>query len=793
MEILIELWNGQRFISGPRLGNTVANIADFNAINYNGLAVYAYTVDMDSKNDTRNDRELFIQVYDFTTHKTYRHIRLTDDSLTDALPQLVRSGSGEEAMTTLFWYRDDKQVAYINLSTLIKDHIADNGSLLLKKKDTDPEKDGEAITREDLYSYISLPTDNKSGNQAMSDFKAVTDDHNIFIVWTRPCMDSADPGRQCRELYATALVRKSDSFGSNWANPYRLTKAGKIVDEPEVAIDGDGRLIAMYNQYEQEITEDPENPVLLKNMQFRASILNPCGDVDVTGIALSKALPRAGEKIRLVVNVTNNGLTRTENGYTVVIREKKGGVLRDEIGTLSSSNKLLPGNTDSYELEWTVPEDFAGVSIYAEAVEMGYADVSEYETEALKAMPYYEITDERVYLAEDGYHIAGTLANKGNAPSQETDKLNLTITGPYNMSINYTPEQKTLLDAGMGVVLEPEEKMSFDRVLTCNDPGVFHRFGFIDCLAQMSRVNNEKDPEWENNPLLKDTPNVTDLSDAVSMRIMAQKPSDYKLNGNELSKSITLEEGETLPLEISCTPGTLNPTLTPSFTAEDTNIARIEDGALVAVSAGSTILSGVVMPYGDRLEDVEIIVRGKGSPDTPDVPQPFVDVEASQYFYDAVLWALANKVTNGTSDTTFSPDASCTRGQVVTFLWRAAGRPASNISVPFTDINKDAYYYDACKWAVENGITNGTSADKFSPNQTITRAQMATFLHRYAKKTESFGKTTFKDVYAGAYYAEAVQWAASSGIISGTSDSTFSPNAACTRGQTVTFLYRLFH
>ena len=170
---------------------------------------------------------------------------------------------------------------------------------------------------------------------------------------------------------------------------------------------------------------------------------------------------------------------------------------------------------------------------------------------------------------------------------------------------------------------------------------------------------------------------------------------------------------------------------------------------------------------------------------------PFVDVKEGAYYYDAVLWAVEQKITSGTSATTFSPDASCTRAQMVTFLWRAAGSPkVENGKNPFADVKADAYYYDAVLWAVEKGVTSGTSATTFSPDATVTRGQTVTFLYRNAGSPEVSGTMPFTDVEADAYYAKAVQWAVQQKITTGTSETTFSPMSDCTRGQIVTFLYR---
>lgn len=168
----------------------------------------------------------------------------------------------------------------------------------------------------------------------------------------------------------------------------------------------------------------------------------------------------------------------------------------------------------------------------------------------------------------------------------------------------------------------------------------------------------------------------------------------------------------------------------------------------------------------------------------------FTDVSAKAYHFDAVAWAVKNKITSGQSDTLFAPDASCTRAQMVTFLWRANGSPEPTVTeLPFTDVAADAYYAKAVLWAVENGITTGTSDTTFDPDGVVTRAEAVTFLWRSAGNPAAEGKL-FADVESTKYYAEAVRWAVANGVTKGVSDTSFAPGSACTRAQIVTFLYR---
>lgn len=173
----------------------------------------------------------------------------------------------------------------------------------------------------------------------------------------------------------------------------------------------------------------------------------------------------------------------------------------------------------------------------------------------------------------------------------------------------------------------------------------------------------------------------------------------------------------------------------------------------------------------------------------------FIDVKASDFFYEPVKWAVNNKITNGTSSTTFSPYKNCNRAEIVTFLWRAAGSPEPTVTRnPFTDVNsvRDASYYKAILWASQKGITAGSTATTFSPYQECTRSQIVTFLYRYAGKPSGNYTNPFKDVSSvnEASYYNAILWAVGKGITQGTSTTTFSPYASCTRGEAVTFLYR---
>lgn len=259
--------------------------------------------------------------------------------------------------------------------------------------------------------------------------------------------------------------------------------------------------------------------------------------------------------------------------------------------------------------------------------------------------------------------------------------------------------------------------------------------------------------------------------------------------GGSSSYTITVEETKNGEIEVSPSRASKGTTVTITVDPDagyelDTLTILDKNGKEVELTKKSDTKYTFKMPSGKvtveaAFAEIEVFEN------------PFVDVADGVYYYDAVLWAAENGITGGTSATTFSPSAACTRAQTVTFLWRAAGSPEpETTNMPFTDVVEGSYYYDAVLWAVENGITSGTSATTFSPDATVTRAQNVTFLWRWAESPAAEQASSFADVAADAYYHDAVAWAAEEGITSGTSATTFSPNDPCLRSQIVTFLYR---
>lgn len=212
-------------------------------------------------------------------------------------------------------------------------------------------------------------------------------------------------------------------------------------------------------------------------------------------------------------------------------------------------------------------------------------------------------------------------------------------------------------------------------------------------------------------------------------------------------------------------------------------LAKADDARALATENGKTMAEKA---HKLGVELVEYITKDEALQ-----PSVFTDVKEGAYYVDAVNWAVDKKVTSGKTETTFAPNDSCTRAQAVTFLWRAAGSLEPTASeMTFTDVKADSYYDKAVLWAVENKITSGMSDTLFAPDATCSRSQIVTFLYRMQNSPESKAENPFTDVKADAYYANAVLWAVENGVTTGASATTFDPAGDCTRGQIVTFLYR---
>lgn len=787
-QTMLDNFCGQRFLDAPTFENAEGGrefyaIPDFTAIGYDGKALYAYTVDRDSSNDTETDKELFLQVYSFADHRTYHRIRLTDDVVSDALPQFVRTarGSGEDAQTVteLFWYRAGKGVCYLDISMLLEKGINNDGTLK-------PKTDGSGNMAVPFY-VDSVSTDENASRQ-MADFRVVEDANgSIYVVWTASAPKTEEDAIAGQELFAVSRYVDPDlasGAGGTWSKPYQLTNSGLQNDELALTLDGEN-LLVVHNQYQISLTEDAENPLSISDLQLAATTLEPCGSVKTRSVTLLElcedapeqeiTLPQPGQSMTVRLTVANEGLTTAE-GYHVDVWQ-----VTDNGETLlwshDADSRLFPNTSEELTLDWTAPEALEGAYLRVETKENNYNNREIFTTEPLAARASYELTAMRTYQAEDGFHLLGTLTNNGNAATAEGENLTVRMTGPYDLSESYSSDELLLYSEPLEALAVGESR-EIDATLDIPAEMLSH-FRYIGCSVGVTKevpaTNLYGEPTTE----------IEYRSSTEHVEFRVTRPVNFRIGNGE---AMTLAVEEERELIASLELGELLGGDEVLFTVDDVNVARIRDGKLVGVKAGEATLYATHAATGATVS-VPVTVTGEQPK-----PNPFTDVEEDQFFYDPVLWAYYHdpQITAGTSATTFSPNDGATRAQVVTFLWRAAGSPEPKTGTnPFEDVPDGKYYTKPVLWAAEEGITRGTSATTFSPNNTCTRGEFVTFLYRFAG-SPSIGDVDnlFEDVDEGSFYYLPVLWAVEQKVTAGTSETTFSPKKICTRGEIVTFLYR---
>ena len=363
---------GQRILSSPIKADDVENedplIADIVATSYNGMVVFAYTIDMDNNVDTDEDRDLFIQLYRFSDRSTFMPVRITEDSQADSMPQLVRRGGEGDGTTYLFWKSGDT-LSYIDVSSLVKYGIDANGQILESvkekaSKEIDEEKDTAAGETDDGKEYegkkeeeiakatyafriesVDAYTADVNQFSSYSQYKVAVDkDDNLYIIW----VDNGDVNgtNASQEIYAAAMI-DAETNTSNadlkevklWSAPNKLTSFGKYCDEPALAITKDNKMLMVYNKFDI-VGEDDEAP-RVADLELASSMLEPYGSMEATEITLSDTTPVDGEKVDVSVRFENTGLTTAVDGFKAVIYEKAADGTRKQLGTTYNYNSSV--------------------------------------------------------------------------------------------------------------------------------------------------------------------------------------------------------------------------------------------------------------------------------------------------------------------------------------------------------------------------------------------------------------------------------------------------------------------
>ena len=826
-DFLVEYWGGQRFLASPieDFGMNDPIIIDFDSISYNNLGVYTYTVDEDNNIDTDQDRELFVQIYDFEDHATYVPVRITNDNITDARPQLVRNGEH----TYLFWLQNNRDIRYIDVTQLIKEGVNDDGSI----------KEDYELSKGVVFYAPSIGSD---VTPTFGSYNAFVDkDDNLYVTWLQP-VTNAD-GSSCQEVFASALI-KHGCENTSWSEGVRLTNSGAFNDEVAFVTDSNGDLLTVGNQYTMNL--DDEN-YGVDNVKLVATKFKTVGSMDVNNVEYSNNAPEAGSETTVTVKIKNTGL-KTAKGYTLKVYEMKNGAIGDEVHSVTSETEVAASASSYVTFDWTMPESYEGIdelSLYMEVQEAETTDLHTYTSEAIKINPVYEIVDYSVEERDDGFYATYTLKNIGNKDARPDDKVVIKFNDIYNKNIEAEPYLETAVGE-----LKINEVKTWVKPLEIDEKHL--EFGYTNAYIDVRDKNDDS------------------LSTCQAFMITSDKPHNIIVNGDENLSEIRLKEGDSLKLSVeSYTYGDMK------FNVADEEIASIKDSNLVADKAGETELIVTAEPYevsktlkvvvekkktssggsggagakytitfntdgGNKIDPIKVDKNSViGKVETPvkegftfdgwyldkeltkkadldakitsnvtlyakwvekvvsvEWKNPFADVKSDDWFYESVRYANANGLFSGTAEDTFSPNEELTRAMLVTVLYRAEGEPKTDKTSKFKDVLKDSYYEEAVSWAQENGIISGVSKDEFAPDSKITREQIATIMYRYAvyKGIEAVTleeNLAFKDAGDISEYAvSAMNWITGQEIIKGYEDNTVKPKNNATRAEATALIQR---
>jgi hypothetical protein len=808
----ISKYNGQRFLSSPIDGVGDPRIEDFAAApGYNGLAVYAFTVDTDNDVTTVADRDLFVQVYDFSTHKTYKPIRITsNDGAAQTQPQLVRSNGS----TYLFWLNGQKDVRYINVTDLVRYGINEDGTM--KKYDASTNK---LITENGatVYPYAPMQVEMNVGDVASSNlttYKAVVDNNdNLYIVWPQHIKDDekdaallSDNGllgnNYYQDLYATALIKdgttgteENPAPAPTWSLPYRLTRssasAGYFYDGITGAADSDNNLMLAYNQFRQTFSSgDKTSPITVSDMKLQATKLVPSGSMTVSNVALSDVDPVGGKTISVEADVVNAGLTKA-SGYTAKFYEyrdgKKGSLIATKTGGAVGVNE-----TNTVGFDWTLPADIAGLSLRCEVTETGYSDVGIFTTEPFTLIAAYNLDVTKLEQQGDDFIAEYTVTNTGSAASTDTDALNVKFNGPYGSYEQYGLSSDLLAQQSLAGIA-PGESRSFTTKLSI-PASAFSSSGYIDCYMTIDRSKTDSDGE-----------SYTDtLVNSGDMWLYMDTPMNLKVNG---ATSVSAGVDGTVSLQSSYDTNRMIEKVTDvKYSVADESIATLNGDKLIGVKAGTTTLTAYIEPYGITRE---ITVTVSGSADAGSgaaVSEPVtvtqtsggnISLSGGKANTDGSLtynitpssgYEIADVIVNGKSVGAVSSYTfpSGTKNGTIT----ATYKKVSGWTNPFADVKSGDWFFSAVQTVAQAGIMTGTASDRFSPYANLTRGMFVTMLARYAGADTSNTSSAFTDVAGGAYYAGAVVWASRNGIVKGVSSTKFAPEQIITREQMMAMLYR---
>lgn len=836
---LIKNWGGQRFLPSPidELNMNDPLITDFTAIGYNGLAVYGYTIDKDNDSSTNEDRDLFIQVYDFTTHKNHPPIRITYDGTydedgyyyaeaADSMPQFVRAG-GADGSTYLYWFRGDNKLSYIDVSDLAHNGLNDDGTV---SSDYD-------LAPADVY--ISLPPSMKQGSNeayaSLSYYKvAVDNDDNIYVIWV-----DLDRETNKQEIFATAVITDEETGETSYADAYQLTHSGKNNDEPAFLVDDEGNMIVVSTRYNSVRTDDPVNPLQITDTELVATVFAPYGELYAEDITLDNTTPEAGDTVNVTAKIYNRGLTAAK-GYTVELCEMKGDERIRTLDIIQSDSYINAGNYAEFNYDWVVSDNIDGISLGITVTEGEMLNSAFAQSEELKVSPYITLSGIGISQKEDGFWLHTVAANNGNETTDEGDNINVVYYPEKAPAYMLGIEDEQFAKASIGGIA-PNESREFEIKIDNVSGETFNAYGYLPVLIA---VTDEQDEIISN--------------DEIDYIIM-DKPVDIKVNN---TSQIVLNEGEAVELSMTYAPSERYNTVTPYYYTEDVGTAAVIDNQLVGFSAGNTTLVAIAEPYGSSTM-VEVIVNavekdttegttesttegttegatesttennaesttkaeaaassanrsGGSSSSKASVAAGAADeavtentannlesrdafIDISNHWAREIINAAAEKnIVNGYKDNTFRPNNSITRAEFLTILYNSGvvDTAEADGDISFNDVTGNEWYYDYIKWGAENNLIVGYEDNTFRGNNIISRQEMAVVISKFIKlaeiETDEAEAVEFADADTIAPWAkEYVDNISAYGIVKGDNNNLYLPNKALTRAETAVIINQI--
>lgn len=861
----LSVWHGQRFMPSTirNEDGTYADppITDLTvAPGRNGIATYAFTVDQDFNLNTAEDRELFVEFYNFETHGVYVPVRvggsvteekeyyvadadqfvtLTSEKQVEVgTPRLIRNGRD----TFLFWRENGQSLRYLNITQMLNEKVAavanpsdgnETDWTYAVKDDGSFATDAvTGLTYEPRVMKLELASALTDETIEITDYEVITDaEDNLYVVWTDTVTTDVtnEAGESypvaAQEIFASAMIQQENGT-VRWSKPYRLTRDNAFNDGLALALDSEGGLIIVHNQYtkqtaqsEEEIytlieqgkiglTQDKEGNLYAASLSYNSPVnlmvtrLDKVGSLEATAFEFSDAAPVAGETVAVTAAIENVGLTDAE-GSQIDFYASKNGVRGELIQSFTSEETIQVNTARQVRFRWTIPADGPDGYCIEAVIREQKADGSYYDavssfSDAFAAAPYYAVKGKSITQEGDQFRVQFTAANKGNLDAAEGTTLSVRLAGLYgdlnsdrygNLTTNvlYSEEvsskltAKTLRDqTELDAYALPQATVYEGDVLVDIPTSVFRYCGYDAIqIVLTDRAGNV-------------------LVESDQLFVTMDAPMHLRLNdGNDLS----LNSGDSMQVGLDYDTTVFIDAPSVVYSVEDPRIAVVdEDGNVTGLSEGTTTLTATILPSGSSVTiTVKVGSNVEDCPKDDSCPlSAFTDLDMNAWYHDGVHWALTEGAMAGTSATTFSPTTTATRAMLVTILWSLEGAPEPESNeTTFTDLKANGWYRKAVLWASQEELTAGTSATTFSPNQKLTREQLAVFLRRYAEykgadvsASADLSGYTDKGSISG-YAQRAVKWAVAVGIIGGTSQTTLSPKESASRTQIATMLWRL--